>query len=240
MRLRTIAIAGVCAGAAVAGFAVACVLLGGAPVPQARAYLQGIDVARYQGRIDWVAVAGDDVSFAFIKATEGGDYVDPEFARNWQGARRAGVARGAYHFFTLCTPGAVQARHFLATVGDMQGALAPVLDAEHMGPCRSGPTLADPSQEIIDFIEIVELSTGAEPVIYTTREFHDAHLAGQVPAGRFWLRSLWREPDFGPEDWLFWQHSNRGRRRGISGPVDLNAFAGTEADLRALTVLEER
>jgi hypothetical protein len=76
----------------------------------------GIDVSAYQGRIDWRRVAGQQVSFAYIKASEGGDFVDRRFAANWSGAGRAGVPHGAYHFFSLCTPGLAQARNFLRVV----------------------------------------------------------------------------------------------------------------------------
>ncbi|HEX2068810.1 MAG TPA: GH25 family lysozyme, partial [Actinomycetota bacterium] len=31
----------------------------------------GIDVSHHQGRIDWPRVAADDISFAYIKASEG-------------------------------------------------------------------------------------------------------------------------------------------------------------------------
>jgi lysozyme len=37
-------------------------------------------VSSYQGAIDWSAVAGDEISFAFIEATEAGDWVDERFA----------------------------------------------------------------------------------------------------------------------------------------------------------------
>ena len=47
--------------------------------------IHGIDVSRYQGKIDWAAVRGAGTQFAFIKATEGGDYVDPRFLENWHG-----------------------------------------------------------------------------------------------------------------------------------------------------------
>ena len=40
--------------------------------------IQGIDVSKYQGNVDWNAVADSGVKFAWIKATEGGDHVDAE------------------------------------------------------------------------------------------------------------------------------------------------------------------
>ena len=57
----------------------------------------GVDVSLHQGVIDWRRVAADGVSFAYIKATEGGDHTDPLFAGNWERAARAGLQRGAYH-----------------------------------------------------------------------------------------------------------------------------------------------
>ncbi len=52
--------------------------------------VHGIDVARYQSGIDWPTARANGVSFAFIKATEGGDRVDARFAEHWAGARAAG------------------------------------------------------------------------------------------------------------------------------------------------------
>ena len=55
-------------------------------------YLSGIDVSHYQGEVDWPAVAASGVRFAFIKATDGVDDIDPRFAQNWAGAKLAGIA----------------------------------------------------------------------------------------------------------------------------------------------------
>ena len=69
-----------------------------------RKAIQGIDVSRWQGEIDWAKVKDAGTRFAFIKATEGGDHVDPNFKRNWIEAKRHGVPRGAYHFVWWCRP----------------------------------------------------------------------------------------------------------------------------------------
>src|SRR5262245_17581145 len=74
----------------------------------------GIDVSAHQGDIEWTRVAADDIEFVYVKATEGRDFVDARFAANWWDAGAAGLDRGAYHFFTLCTPGTAQAEHFLS------------------------------------------------------------------------------------------------------------------------------
>ena len=50
---------------------------------------EGIDVSHYQGSIDWDAVAaGENISYAYLKATEGATLVDDTYARNLaEGAR---------------------------------------------------------------------------------------------------------------------------------------------------------
>ena len=65
--------------------------------------IHGIDVSKFQGDIDWNAVANSGVKFAWIKATEGGD-PDARFQANWEGAKAAGIPHGAYHFIYWCRP----------------------------------------------------------------------------------------------------------------------------------------
>ncbi len=207
-------------------------IAGGWWTPWAARYIQGVDVSWHQGAIDWRTLASDDVAFAYIKATEGADHVDQRFAFNWREAGDAGLYRGAYHFFTLCQPGARQASNFIAVVPRIDGALPPALDLEHMGPCREGPTMPDVIAEARVFLDRVEAHYGVRPIIYTTREFHDAHLA-ELSGERFWIRSIATPPNFRQRDWIIWQHHNRGHRRGVEGPIDLNAFRGDAAALAA-------
>ncbi|HEY7771115.1 GH25 family lysozyme, partial [Longimicrobium sp.] len=80
MKIRFGSIRRAVRGAAVL-FAVTAAACGDLPTGPAPAddLVRGIDVSRWQGAVDWNAVAGDDVEFAFIKATEGGDFTDPRF-----------------------------------------------------------------------------------------------------------------------------------------------------------------
>lgn len=192
--------------------------------------VRGIDVSHHQGEIDWPQLAGTDIKFAYIKATEGGDFTDKRFFENWEGARQAGLIPGAYHFFTLCTPAERQAAHFLNIVRPYERALPPALDLEHMGPCRTSATMPNPAKQAIKFLDIVEKELGVRPIIYTTERYYNTHLRDITGEG-YWLRSMFRKPNYGPVDWLFWQYSNRGAVAGIAGPVDLNLFSGSEAQL---------
>ena len=192
----------------------------------------GVDVSNHQGSIDWPKVRASGVAFAYIKASEGGDFRDKSFERNWQDSAKAGMPRGAYHFFTACKPGAEQAGNFIAAVPRESIALPPVIDVEHDGPCRDGALVADLVGEIERFIADVESHYGVRPLVYTTAEFHAAVLEGKLASETFWIRSLVIEPPFRKSEWRIWQYHNWGRRPGIEGPVDLNVFRGSEAEFR--------
>lgn len=218
-------------GVVAAALSIAVLLMaGGWWTPWAGRYTHGVDVSHHQGAIDWRALAADDVAFAYIKATEGADHVDTRFAFNWREAAAAGLHRGAYHFFTLCQSGARQAANFIETVPRETGALPAAVDLEHMDPCRRGPTMTDIVAEARVFMDRLEAHYGVRPIVYTTREFHDAHLSA-MQGERFWIRSLGVEPRFRQREWIIWQHHNRGHKRGVSGPIDLNAFRGDAAAL---------
>jgi lysozyme len=201
--------------------------------PWAGGYVQGVDVSWHQGAIDWNALARTDVKFVYIKATEGADRRDARFDSNWRGAGEAGLKRGAYHYFTLCRPAAAQAANFIAAVPVAPDALPPAVDVEQKRPCRRSPQIADVPGELTRYLDLVEAHYGVRPIVYTTQEFHDAHLKGALKGERFWLRSLFGRPEFRRDAWVIWQHHNGARRRGVQGPVDLNRFRGDEAGLAA-------
>jgi lysozyme len=196
--------------------------------------VRGVDISGHQGAVDWDLLKADGVDFAYIKASEGETFNDPRFSRNWYAAEQAGILRGAYHFFTQCRSGKAQAQNFMRVVPVDPNALPPVVDAEHMGPCLQSPAVKDVAAEIEVFLNALQAQYKVRPIIYTTREFHDAYLAGKFPKERFWVRRLLLAPQFRQNQWVFWQYHNRGRRAGVGGPVDLDVFKGTRAELEAL------
>lgn len=193
--------------------------------------VRGIDVSHHQGQIDWRRVAADDVAFAVIKATEGGDHVDTAFATNLRDARAAGLAVGAYHFFTFCRPGADQAKNFISVVPNDQPLLPPVVDIEFGGNCPQRPSPEQLNAELQAFLGPVEAAFGKTAIVYLTDEA-EATYAGRIAARPLWLRSLLMEPD--RRDWIYWQYHNRGRVDGITGDVDLNVLQGGREKLAEL------
>jgi lysozyme len=199
--------------------------------------VHGVDISRWQGKVDWTSLRSGGTRFAFIKATEGGDHTDPNFRENWEGARNAGLLRGAYHFVYWCRPAEEQAAWFRANVPADPDALPPVLDAEWNGASAScGRKI--PRDKALAMIRVMlremEAHTGKRPIIYTDITFHKDVLEGEFEDHPFWIRSTAAEPHvrYKGRQWTFWQFTTTGRAPGIVGPVDRNAFHGTEAQWR--------
>lgn len=193
--------------------------------------VHGIDVSRYQEEIDWPAARRGGIAFAYIKATEGGDHSDPMFRDHWTGAHRAGVRRGAYHYFYFCRPAAEQARWFIRHVPRDAAALPHVLDMEwnhRSRTCTKRPDGAKVRAEARRFLDILERHYGRRPVIYTTPDFYRETGIGRLANTQFWLRSVAGHPrdTYPGARWRFWQYTGTGVVPGIKGPVDINVFSG--------------
>ena len=120
--------------------------------------IRGVDVSHHQGEIDWNKLAEEEISFAYIKATEGSGYKDEQFDKNWSEAQATGLRIGAYHFFSLDSAGATQAENFCNAVTAVEGMLPPVVDVEPYGGYKD-PDKLDKEKllsELGDFISSVE------------------------------------------------------------------------------------
>lgn len=193
--------------------------------------VHGVDVSKWQGNIDWNQLKRNGVAFAYIKSTEGGDLRDDRFAQYWDGAKRAGIPRGAYHFYYFCRSGADQAAWFIRNTPRDRSALPPVLDMEwnHKSPtCKKRPPPATVRREMNVFLKRVERHYGKKPLIYTTVDFHRENLEGHFKNYQFWVRAVADHPDniYPGRTWHFWQYTGTGRIPGINGDADINVFIG--------------
>ncbi len=201
--------------------------------------IHGIDVSKYQGTIDWNAVASSGVKFAWIKATEGGDHLDERFQANWQGAKLAGIPRGAYHFMYWCRPPIEEATWFEQNVPVEDDALPPVLDVEPTPDSKTCRRHLERDQTVADMkvvLDEMERYFGKRPIIYTDIEFYHAILSGGAFADYpIWVRSTKHHPAmrYGDRDWQFWQYQANGAVPGIDGEVDRNAFYGDQKQWQA-------
>lgn len=186
----------------------------------------GIDVSAHQGVINWRKVAKDGIDFAYIKATEGGDFVDRQFKMNWQGAGEAGLDRGAYHFFTLCAPATTQARNFLAVAAPDAAALPPAVDLELAGNCKSRPPRPDIDRELNAFLAIVEEAWGRKTLLYVGDDWEREYPVRRQLGRLLWHRRFLLRPDV--PNWMVWQLHGYARVSGVEGQVDFNVMRPIE------------
>ncbi|TCU31203.1 lysozyme [Rhizobium azibense] len=196
--------------------------------------VHGVDVSRWQAEIDWERLRRQGANFAYIKATDGGDHLDPMFRKNWRRAKEAGLKRGAYHFFYWCRTAGEQADWFIRNVPKEAGALPPVIDVEWNGEssCKRRPSRERVLEKMQVFMDKLERHYGQRPIIYTAPDFYRDNLKGAFLDYPFWLRSVAAHPSkvYPKRKWVFWQYSGSGLSHGVDGRIDLNVFHGDEDD----------
>ncbi len=198
--------------------------------------IHGIDISSHQEFIHWPAVKAMklqkiQVNFVFIKATEGLNDADKQFKYNWAEAKKDSITRGAYHFFLATKSGKAQAENFMAAVKLNKGDLPPVLDIEELYGVSPDAMRA----RVLEFLEAVEARYKLRPVIYTYLDFYEKFLGKDFDEYPLWVANY--DEKLKPKikrNWLFWQHSDRGRVNGITTGVDFDVFAGDSTDFKGL------
>jgi lysozyme len=196
--------------------------------PQVR-FVEGIDVSKYQKKIEWKKVASSK-TFVFIKATEGINLVDSSFASNWEAAKATGLLRGAYHFFHPKLDPISQAEFFLSKATNAD--LPPVLDVETMHGA-SGAQLIESATRWLEYVT----AQHKRPLIYTSPSFWESLPQSTInQKADLWLAEWDTDVPSNTVNWpgwSFWQYTSTGTVPGIPGTVDLNRFNGTVNDLHA-------
>lgn len=212
---------------------------GGAPLPAVPFQSLGIDISHNNaGPILWdsLRVMVDrsgrtvrsldqarkvyPVRFVFIKATEGVSMRDPHFKSNWTEAGKRDIQRGAYHFFRSSRDGAVQARHFIETVGPLRHSdLPPVLDIETI---HHGCTNKLLNERALQWLKEVGAHYGRKPIVYTSDSFARDIISDEIKKNYpIWIAHYDTPLPFFM-GWTYWQFTDRAWVYGMPEPVDLS------------------
>lgn len=191
--------------------------------------ITGIDISKHTGDIDWAKIKKQKISFVYIKATEGQDYVDPMYYINLIHAEKAKIVVGEYHFFRFNKSGKVQADNFLSHALHEPTMLPPVVDVEVWGNKPIYKSDLEIRKEIYEYLTAVESVIHRRVIIYTNFDSYNRFIKGSFRHNPIWICSFKRNPKL-PDDrkWLFWQHAHNGKVAGIDGFADINTFNGDE------------
>ncbi len=208
-------------------------------------YLKGIDVSRWQEKIDWEKVKADGIEFAFIKASQGGSisslkikpFTDSYFKRNITNADAAGVFCGVYHYLT-----GVNQEDVIAEAEYLVRVLAPykniikypvALDFEDFRYTAHHKSL---NSVLIRLFTGIIREAGYTPILYANRSFLRKHIdLSSLSNLDIWYALYYtpRRRINPPSDFskmTVWQWSNSGSVNGIRGKVDMNVGFYNYAD----------
>lgn len=204
----------------------------------AAATVEGIDVSKWQGTVDWQAQWDLGHRFAYVKATEGTYNKSETFAQQYNGSYNIGMIRGAYHFANPSdSSGATQADFFVNNGGgwSKDGKTLPgVLDIEWnpYGDTCYGKSPTAMVSWIKDFNARYRARTGRDPVIYTNTNWWKqctGNSSAFSSTNPLWIARYSSSVGELPAGWgyyTFWQYTD--------SPMDQNVFNGDMTRLRAL------
>jgi len=199
----------------------------------------GIDVASYQGNIDWNAVAADGVQFAMVRlgfrgyGASGAISKDYFYEQNVDGAAAAGIETGVYFFSqAITTAEAVEEANYV--IGLLQG-------HQITGPVMFDWEMKDSSYRVygtkpevatacaLTFCKLLA-DAGYRPMIYMGQYVayvkygayfdqisrYPVCYAGYTTANSsVYSPGFYYQPDY-------WQYSSSGKISGIAGKVDVD------------------
>lgn len=230
----------------------ACLALAAVPAAAIAKKTFGIDVSRFQEKIDWKKAKKDGVKFAFVQASRGDGKNcftvasdcgrDKFYDRNYDEAKAQGIPVGAYHraFYNggdkkdAKKEAKKQAKIFIKEVGSLKkDDLKPVLDFESNG--GNSEFEGYDKKSLITWtqtwLDEVEDALGSKPMIYTNNSSWQATGDTKQFADDGYL--LWvadfdaNKPlvpagNWGGKGYSVWQYSSTGHVDGIDGSVDEN------------------
>lgn len=198
--------------------------------------IYGIDISRYQGKIDWEELKRNNpketpIYFVYMKASEGKDLRDPKFKSNWKKAKEHGFMRGAYHYFTEGSTGSMQANMFIKNVTLEKGDLPPMVDVEEVPKDKEAFNI-----ELKGLILALEGHYGIKPIIYSSPEYRKKYLDDKFYDNYpYWVAHYYIDkPD--TDRWDIWQYTDNEDIPGIDHKVDMNLFNGNLDKLKGMTV----
>ena len=191
----------------------------------------GIDVSKYQGKIDWEKVAADGVEFVFLRlglrGYESGKLVEDEtFQANIQGALAHGIKVGVYFFTQAITEEeAIEEANFvLERIAPYQIECPVVFDVEKVGSSSARMNQLTPQERTnvtIAFLDTIQ-AAGYKAMFYHNMETALLLLELERLENYDKWFAYYGEELYYPYAYGVWQYSEKGNISGISGEVDMN------------------
>lgn len=206
----------------------------------------GVDVSEWQAGFDFNRAKAEGIKFAILRTTDG-TYRDKQYVRHYEAAKAAGLTMAAYHYLRNPSEGTTVGQQVTASLAVMGDRRLPVwIDCEtnaglHVSHIRECKRLYEAAGiRVIGVYSYVPYWEGriapSEPDSHEFGAFWVAHYGTRgygSPAGLYPGNHdhQWAYP-LGNQKPALWQFGDRANVAGMN--VDINAYRGTEAQLRVL------
>lgn len=193
--------------------------------------IMGIDVSKYQAKIDWDKVKEAGVEYAIIRLgfrgmNEGTLEIDPMYLKHMDGAKNAGIPVGVYFFSQAITveEAIEEANMVLEYIDEYDITYPIVFDTEYVtfyNARANNITRAERTDITIAFCEAIK-AAGYKPMIYSNTKGMIMHIdLTRLTAYDKWFAYYGNKIAF-PYQFQMLQYSDTGKIPGIEGNVDLN------------------
>lgn len=188
----------------------------------------GIDVSKWNGKIDWNAVKNSGISYVIIRcgyrgSAQGSLIEDPRFEANIQGATAAGLKVGVYFFSQAVDEmeAVEEASMVLEQIKNYKISYPVFLDVEASGGRADKIDKTTRTAVCRAFCQTIQ-NGGYTAGIYANKTWLESKIdTGSLSAYKIWLAQYAAKPTYkGRYD--LWQYRSTGSVSGISGNVDFN------------------
>ena len=190
---------------------------------------RGIDVSKYQGNIDWGAVAASGINFAIIRvgyrgSASGALIQDPNFKKNISGATKAGIKVGLYFFTQAVNEAeAVEEASMAMSLASGYKVTYPIfIDTESASNGRANGLSKSARTAVVKAFCQTVRNGGYKAGVYASKSWYANQLNASALNGYcIWVAQYNSSCTYSGK-YDMWQYSSKGSVSGIKGNVDMN------------------
>ena len=190
---------------------------------------RGIDVSKYQGNIDWGAVAASGINFAIIRvgyrgSVSGALIQDPNFKKNISGATKAGIKVGLYFFTQAVNEAeAVEEASMAMSLASGYKVTYPIfIDTESASNGRANGLSKSTRTAVVKAFCHTVRNGGYKAGVYASKSWYANQLNASALNGYcIWVAQYNSSCTYSGK-YDMWQYSSKGSVSGIKGNVDMN------------------
>lgn len=185
--------------------------------PSSNILYKGIDVSAWQNEIDFEKVKNDGIKIVYIKSSEGTDYIDPYFERNYQKARENGFYIGVYHYVRARNnyQAINEADFFASVIENKEIDCKLAMDFESFGNLSK----EEINSIALTFLERLKRITNKEVLVYSNTYTARNIFSGKITKYPLWIAQYGVSKPSANGNWEKWvgfQYTSTGRVNGIN------------------------